>query len=130
MGKTIAVPILNDAVANQRALRGGAQLLERAPGAAPAHDDPDNEPVVQLSAAAYTVSEAAGVATITVVRSGSTAPFTVSYYTSSGTASYPGDFTYTSGTLSFAAGVMSKAFTVQITLDSVIEPSEYFYLYL
>ncbi|HTX70236.1 MAG TPA: Calx-beta domain-containing protein, partial [Thermoleophilia bacterium] len=84
----------------------------------------DDEPVVQFSTTAYTASEAAGSATITVVRSGSPAPFSVQYTTADGTATAGSDYTAPTGTLSFGTGVMSKTFTVPITNDTVHEANE------
>jgi hypothetical protein len=90
----------------------------------------DNEPMVQFSLAGYTVSEASAVATITVARTGGTAAFTVNYATSPGSALAPDDYTAVSGTLSFAAGVLSKTFTVPITNDTLGEGNETVFLSL
>jgi hypothetical protein len=84
----------------------------------------DNEPVVQFSMAAYTVSETGPSATILVTRTGGTAAFTVDYATSNGTATAGSDYTAASGTLAFAAGVLSKSFTVPIANDSLGEAPE------
>jgi Zn-dependent metalloprotease len=134
MSKAISVPILNDAWGENSEYfwldlynASGALLGPRSDARVTITD---NEPVVQFSASAYTVSEAAGVVKITLVRSGSPAPFTASYSMSSGTATSGSDFTASSEPLTFAAGVMSRTFTVPITLDGLIESSEYFYVYL
>jgi hypothetical protein len=132
--KTIRVPIVNDTVPEgseyfwvdlwaPASVRLGPRYYAQV-------TITDNEPVIQFSASAYTVSEAAGTAKITVVRTGPSTPASVTYYTSGGTASSGSDFTYTSGTLVFGSKVMSQAFTVPITLDGLIESSEYFYVYL
>jgi|GEM_PF-3607822 len=65
--------------------------------------------------AAYTVNENAGAATITVVRSGSSASAgTVHYATSDGSARAGADYQPLSGTLTFAAAQTSATFTVTI----------------
>jgi len=84
----------------------------------------DNEPVVQFSLAAYTVAETAPTVTIAATRTGGTAAFTVDYATSNGTATAGSDYTAASGTLSFAAGVMSRTFTIPIANDTLDEASE------
>jgi hypothetical protein len=134
MSKTFTVPILNDTLAEwteyfwvqvyspTNALLGPRYYAQV--------NITDNEPVVQFSAAAYTVSEAAGTAKLTVVRSGPSTPASVYCYTSDYTAQSGSDFTYAASTLTFGAGVMSQTFTVPITLDGLIDPNEYFYVYL
>lgn len=80
---------------------------------------------LQLNAATYTVNENQGTATITVNRvNGSEGAVTVNYATTSGTASAGSDYTTTSGTLSFAAGEVSKSFTIPVINDTVIEGNE------
>ncbi|HEX8141546.1 MAG TPA: DUF4394 domain-containing protein [Pyrinomonadaceae bacterium] len=73
----------------------------------------------------FTVSENAGVATITVTRTNGTAGgTTVNYATSNGTASAGVDYAATSGTLTFGVGETSKTFTVTIIDDALIEGDE------
>ena len=80
---------------------------------------------LQLSSAAYSVIENGGTATITVTRSGgSDGAVSVNYATSNGSAISGSDYTATSGTLHFAAGELSKTFTIPIMNDSVVEGSE------
>lgn len=75
----------------------------------------------------YTVAEADGTATLTVVRTGGTAnTVMVSYTTNNGTATAPGDYATTSGTLTFGPGVTSQTITVPIVADLVGEPNETF----
>jgi hypothetical protein len=71
---------------------------------------------VQLSASSYTVSQSAGTATVTVLRTGgSSGAIGVTYATSNGTAVAGTDFTTASGTLSWAGGdTTSKSFSVPI----------------
>src|SRR5574341_838493 len=84
----------------------------------------DNDPGVGFSAAAYTVGEGAGVATITVTRSGTTVgAITVDYGTSDGSATAGSDYTATSGTIGFGDGDnAAKTFTVPILEDAEGEP--------
>ncbi len=56
----------------------------------------------------------------------STAPITINYTTSPGTAQSGSDYIHTSGTLTFAAGETLKTITVQIVGDQVNEPTEAF----
>ncbi|MFL6283527.1 MAG: Calx-beta domain-containing protein [Pyrinomonadaceae bacterium] len=89
-------------------------------------------PTVQFAANEFKVSEGAGVATVTVTRSGdSSAPTTISYQTtlwsglpSSGSAWDRTDYTYTGSTLRFAAGETSKTIQVFITDDALVEGDE------
>lgn len=82
-----------------------------------------NDFPVQFSAAAYSVAENAGRATITVTRSAGAGPGSVNYATSDGTAD-GSDYTGTSGTLGFAAGETSRTFDVAVTNDVADEPGE------
>jgi hypothetical protein len=79
----------------------------------------------QFLSPVFTVSENAGVATITVTRTnGTVGGTTVNYATSNGTASAGVDYVAASGTLTFAAGETSKTFTVTILDDTLIEGNE------
>src|SRR4029453_7520443 len=83
----------------------------------------DDEPRVQFSAAASTVTEG-GVATITVARSGSpSGQVTVDYATGGGTAVAITHYTPASGTLTFPTGVLSRTFTVTTFDDGVVAGS-------
>ena len=80
---------------------------------------------LQLSAAAYAVNENQGTATITVTRTGgSEGAVSVAYATSNGTATAGSDYTATNGVLNFAAGEVSKTFTIPIINDTAIEGLE------
>ena len=73
----------------------------------------------------FSVSEAAGMATIQVDRTGGTASnVTVHYATINGSAIAGVDYTATSGTLTFAAGQPSATFQIPIFNDSSDEPDE------
>jgi hypothetical protein len=77
---------------------------------------------VQFSSATYSVSEGVATVTITVNRLGDVSSATnVDYATSDGTATAGSDYTTTSGTLTFAAGQLSRTFTVPIINDSLYE---------
>jgi hypothetical protein len=58
--------------------------------------------------------------------SASLSSVTVSYATSDGTATAPGDYTVTTGTLTFSPGETSKTITVPVAGDTVPEPDETF----
>jgi hypothetical protein len=150
--RTLAVPVVNDTVVRggPRFLvtltnPAGASLVRQncfasapAPPAAVTSCtatvtivDNDVAGTVQFSQSVYTVSEAAASATITVTRTGGTASgVTVDFQTADGTATGgagagPGvDYMITAGTLSFAAGVMSRTFTVPVFADALAEGNE------
>ncbi len=87
----------------------------------------DDAPDITFSPSGYTVAEnvASGSATVAVILSGtSTQTIMVHYATSDGTALAGVDYTSTSGTLSFAAGDISKTFSVPIDNDGIAEGSE------
>jgi trimeric autotransporter adhesin len=93
--------------------------------------DNDAQPSLQFSAATYSVSEAGPTVTITVNRSGAADnAVAVVYATGGGTANGAGscgasiDYIQASGSLSFAAGELSKTFTVAICDDAVADPAE------
>ncbi|HEX8070054.1 MAG TPA: Calx-beta domain-containing protein [Pyrinomonadaceae bacterium] len=80
---------------------------------------------LQFSLSSYSVNEFSNSATVTVTRMGSVAgAATVDYATSDGTATAGSDYTATAGTLTFAAGELSKTFTVPLIDDSVFEGNE------
>jgi hypothetical protein len=90
--------------------------------------DNDVSGLVQFASAAYSVSEGAGVATITVKRSGGAASGASVQYTAAVGGAAPatagGDFTPVVGTLSFGAGEMVKTFNVSIANDGTPESGE------
>jgi uncharacterized repeat protein (TIGR01451 family) len=98
---------------------GGATLGARATATVTVGDD---EAVVQLERTEYTVTEGTATATITAVRTGSTATaFSVGYSVTPGTAIPDGDFTPVTGTLSFPAGTVRRTFTVPILNDTLVD---------
>src|SRR5262249_30052221 len=86
----------------------------------------DDDPSIQFSSPAYTVSEAGIKATIVVTRTGgSSGTVTVPYTTADGTARVAdGDYTAASGTLTFKPGVLSQSFSVPIANDTLDEGGE------
>ncbi|HEY6187997.1 MAG TPA: DUF4394 domain-containing protein [Pyrinomonadaceae bacterium] len=79
----------------------------------------------------FTVSENAGLATITVTRTnGTIGGTTVDYSISNGTATAALDYTQVSGTLTFGVGETSKTFTVPIIDDAFLEGDETVFLVL
>jgi uncharacterized protein (TIGR03118 family) len=81
--------------------------------------------LLQFSSATYTVNESGGSATITVTRTGDLSQTaTVKFATFDGTASQQKDYVGTAGTLSFAAGEVSKTFSVLIVDDAIPEADE------
>ena len=83
---------------------------------------------LQFASPAYSVSEAAGGVTLTVLRvNGTNGAVGVSYAIATGTAAAPGDFTAASGTLAWAAGDSTpKTFTVTLVDDTVAEGTKTF----
>jgi len=81
--------------------------------------------LVQFGSGAYSVKETAGAATITVTLGvTSTAPVTVTYATSDGTATAGSDYAPVSGTLRFDVGQVSRMFSVPVFGDALAEGDE------
>ena len=82
-------------------------------------------PTVSFSARSVTAIESDGTKSVTVTLSRAAAvPVSVRYATSNGTALAGSDYTTTSGTLNFAIGETSKTFSIPITNDLTLEPTE------
>ena len=82
----------------------------------------DNEMAITFVPPTVTVDELAGIATLTISRSGSVAaPATVDYATADGTAVAPDDYVATSGTLTFAAGERTATIAIPIAGDFIDE---------
>jgi len=89
--------------------------------------DDDASNIFQFSSGTATVSEAAGVATLTVNRLGSTtAAASVRFETGDLTATQVGDYTFGSGVVQFAPGEASKTLSVLLINDALIEGAETF----
>jgi regulation of enolase protein 1 (concanavalin A-like superfamily) len=88
-------------------------------------DLPPAIPFVGFSAAASNISESAGAGEILVSLSApATAPVSVNYAVTGGTAGTPGDFTLTAGTVQFAIGESVKAVPLSLVDDTTIEGGE------
>lgn len=129
--KTFTIPILNDSIGEGNetvnlSLSDGPVGPQRTAVLTIVDDDVAPPGTLQFSAAAYTVGESGGTATITVTRTGgNSGAVGVSYATSNGTATAGSDYTATSGTLSWANGdSASKSFTIPITSDTLVEGNE------
>jgi hypothetical protein len=85
---------------------------------------------VAFSMASYTVSQSAGTATITVVRSSDNTTASVSYTTSDGTAEAGRDYITSSGTLTFAPGQAQETFTVSIIDTAQVGGTRFLHLSL
>ena len=82
-------------------------------------------PVVGFESAAYSISEAAATATITVtLNAASNVTAAVRYATADGTATAGEDYQATSGTLTFAPGETTQMFVVPLLDDTVDESDE------
>ncbi|MCM3869222.1 MAG: DUF4214 domain-containing protein [Pyrinomonadaceae bacterium] len=80
---------------------------------------------VQFSTIDFSVSEGAGFATVTVVRTGdTTATSTVDFATVNGTATDRADYSAHFGTLTFNPGETSKTFIVIVTDDVFVETDQ------
>ena len=91
--------------------------------------DNDSGGILSFSSPTYTVGEGTvgtpAVATIIVKRTGGTASgVTVAYTVTGVTATAGADYVDTSGILTFAAGQLSKTFSVPVLHDTVDEPNE------
>jgi hypothetical protein len=85
----------------------------------------DNDQGLAFTSAAYTVSEAAPKAVLTVKRTGGTAgAITVDYGVTGGTATSGQDYNAASGTLSFGPGQASKTIGVTMLNDTAVEGTE------
>src|SRR5258706_2373060 len=79
----------------------------------------------QFNSATSSVSESGESAQVTVTRLGDTsAPATVDYATSDGTAGSPADYFATSGTLHFSGGETFKTFSIPLVDDLYVEGNE------
>ena len=130
--KTITIPIVDDTLTEGNETftvtlsdpTGGATLGTPATATVTIVDN-DVAGTFAFSSATYSASEAAGTATITVVRTiGTSGTATVNYATSDGSATAGADYTATTGTLTFADGVDTQSFTVPLINDTAIEGDE------
>lgn len=83
------------------------------------------EAILQFNSPTYSVNENAGIATVTVTRTGdASCTVGVNYVTSDGTATAGLDYVTTSGTLIFGPGETSKTFAIPISTDAMSEGEE------
>jgi uncharacterized delta-60 repeat protein len=89
----------------------------------------NNYGVFQFSAPTYVVNEATnGVATITVLRTGSVmSNAVINFTTADGTATAGANYVATNGALSFAPGQSSVTFGVRILEDGVVDPQPFYF---
>ncbi|MBI1370953.1 MAG: hypothetical protein GC162_20155 [Planctomycetes bacterium] len=96
-----------------------------------APDQPPTPTTPSITISDATVNENAGTASFTVSLSAASAQsISVDLATADNTATAGSDYTAKSQTLTFAAGEISKTFTVAITNDSLVEPTESFFVNL
>jgi hypothetical protein len=94
----------------------------------------NSPPTVQFSAANYSAIEGAGVANLTITKTGTTTePVTAYYKTRDGTATAPSDYTFTGDDLTasvrFEPSETSKDIQIPIRNDGYKEPDETFEVY-
>jgi acylphosphatase len=81
-------------------------------------------PTVSFTAAAQTVNEGVGTATITAQLSSSSTQAVTVPFTVGGTAANPADYTISASPITIAAGSTSGTITVTVVADGVAEPDE------
>jgi hypothetical protein len=135
----VAIGIINDLIANTNQnffvvltnATGGAKISTNVLQKMATVTVNDDESSVAFSNATYTVSEAGGALTVTVVRTGALiTQVGVGFGTADISATAGLDYRATNGTLVFPPNVRSKTFTVNITNDTIVEGDEQFQLQL
>jgi hypothetical protein len=88
--------------------------------------------ILQFNSATYSANEGAGIASITVTRTGgNSGSVSVNYVTQNGTALAASDYTAANGTLAWANGdAAAKSFSVPIINDTDVESNETVNLFL
>ncbi len=86
--------------------------------------DEDVPGAIGFSAGTYAVLESAGLALITVTRTGAAGAVTVDFTTADGSAIAPADYTAVSRTLSFGGGETTKTIAIPIVEDGIREGNE------
>jgi len=83
------------------------------------------QPELQFNAGSNTVAEDAGVAALTVIRTGDIGvAAAVDYVTLEGTATADADYVTTAGTLTFGAWESSRTIAIPVTDDTLVEGNE------
>ena len=129
MSRSFSVTVINNTIVDgprtvnlTLSAPGGGAVLGTRPTAVLNILNEDVAGLVQFGAAAYSVKETAGSATITVTRSGGAASaVTVAYASSDGTAVAGTDYTAVSGTLTFGVGEMKQSITVPIINNAIAD---------
>jgi hypothetical protein len=87
----------------------------------------DDRPLVQFGSTFYAAGEADGQVLLSVKRTGdASAPLSIGYTTTDGTANETSDYNLTLGTLRFAANETEKTLVVLVNDDALVEPDETF----
>ena len=137
--KTFTIPITNDGVAENNenftitltGVVGSGAVLGTPAAATVTIIDDDNNGTLTFNPATYTVSESVGSFLVTVKRvGGTTGAVSATYTLTNGSATSPGDYTAATGVVNFAAGADTATFTVFITPDTNVEPTENFTIVL
>jgi hypothetical protein len=137
--KAVSIGIINDTIPNGN--QSFSVLLANATGGAKVSTNAlqkmatitvlDDESSVAFSNATYTVSEAVGTLTATVIRTGALiTQVGVDYNTADGSAVAGRDYRFASGTLVFPPNVKSKTFSVSITNNTIVDGTRTFSLQL
>ena len=131
--KTFTIPIVNDTLAEgNETFAVGLQNPSSGTLGTPRTVlvtivDDDSPNTISISEAAVSISEGAGTANLMVQRSGNlSAPASVNFSTSNGTALSGSDYAATSGTVNFAVGQVTQTISVPIIDDLVSENDETF----
>jgi hypothetical protein len=135
--RTITVPIIGDTITegdetffvNISNVTNATIADGQGVGTIKDNESPASPPTFQFTAKFPAVSEGAGKLDITVTRSGNASSAgTVEYLTSTpigGGVSDRSDYTLALGTLRFAAGEITKSFTLLLTDDAFVEGNEF-----
>ena len=131
VSKTFTVPIVNDNVDEPSetvnlALSNptGGATLGTPIAAVLTISDEDVPGAIGFSAGTYAVLESAGLALITVTRTGAAGAVTVDFTTADGSAIAPAHYTAVSRTLSFGGGKTTKTIAIPILEDGIREGNE------
>lgn len=129
--RTITISIVDDAATESnetisfvlRDPTGGA-VLDRSVTVLTIVDN-EGPATVSFAQSSYTVNEAAGTVTFTVLRRGTQdTAISVNYATTDASARAGADYVFAAGTLTFAPGVSSQTITITVTNDTDVEGDE------
>ena len=134
--KVIAIPILNDTIADGNetfsislsGVAGGATLGTITNAVLTIIDD---ESSIRIGSSSYILTEGVTNLAVTFFRDGSrVTPVSVDFATEDGSATAPGDYIATNGTLVFPTNVLSKTIVVRLINDTLVEENEFFNLHI